>query len=421
MQDHRKSPAGGSVGPSSVLKYGNNSRSPGQSQIVPVWDLMRYLWVQSTLEGLRKCHRVRYGPHLDVYRQDVEVGPGKVFFKGFCRCHSVWACPLCAPTIRRGRAESIAADLVAAVGAGRGLVFATFTLPHDQGTDLGRLFSTVARGWDDVKKDRTVRQIFGDYGADFVKATEVTYGQASGFHPHHHASFVLKEPLSREQVKELRLALYEPWCRSVERAGFRRPSFKHGVHTINVRRGAAAARNIGNYVSKIEGLAQELTRLDQKTGGKTLAPFEVLHRAALGEDWAQVVWKLYEQGTKGRRAVAFSETWRERVSSLVQPSDAEIVASETAGARWIGRLDHNEADALSIVPNGFEMFMELAGEVSPEAFRNAAEWLCAQVPFFETERGWRGLERQIAAELSEADRAALAEELRVERLQEVLF
>ena len=103
--------------------------------------------------------------------------------------------------------------------------------------------------------------------------------------------------------------MYEPWCRSAERSGWRRPSETYGLSVIRCGSGG-----IGDYVSKVEGLADELTRLDAKrSSGKTDPPFVFLRRAVGGDERAAAIWHEYERGTKGRRALVRSHGLRDRL------------------------------------------------------------------------------------------------------------
>jgi len=335
---------------------------------------MRYLWSRSCLPMVQKCHRVPFGEGVGVYRERFPDGSYRVNFTGLCRCKSGWSCPLCAPQIRRLRAELLAADLVAAVRAGRGLVFLTLTLPHDQGTDLEELFSAVTKGWADVRADRKVRAFCGEWGVDFARSTEVTWG-ANGFHPHLHVALVLGRPLTREQVQQFRRLVFAPWQRSVQRSGFRAPSFKYGAHAINVLRGAAGAEAVARYMEKINSLSQELTRMDRKDRGKTIGPFTILRRAAEGDVQMQAVWREYELGTKGRRTITFSQTWGERVAVAPEVSDEELAEPDVSGAEWLGMLSNDEALALARIDRGHEVFLDLLGDESPECFLKAVEWL----------------------------------------------
>ena len=134
-------------------------------------------------EGRDEVSRVRYRNTVTVWGD----GEGRVGYGGFCRCHSVWACPLCAPTIRRARAVELSGGFVHHLANGGGCVFTTWTIPHDQGDGLVPLFNGVTKAWADVRADLSVRQWFGDHRVEWVRATEVTHG-VNGWHPHLHSA-----------------------------------------------------------------------------------------------------------------------------------------------------------------------------------------------------------------------------------------
>jgi hypothetical protein len=276
--------------PPDVRNYGSSSALPGQGLENAPWELLRWLWGNTRLPGLAKCHRVRWRNNVEVL---VSVA-GDVRYRGFCRCHSVWACPLCAPSIRQGRAQLVGSALRPFVASGGGVIHGTYTLPHDQGDRLVPLFDAVTKSWNSVVTDKTVRQVRGDFGLQFLRSTEVTWGE-NGWHPHLHVGEVGRVPLTREQVIEYRREAFRAWCSAVERHGFRRPSDRYGLTMVR------ADATMGDYVSKVQGLADELHRMDRKSG-KTEAPFSVLRRAVRGDERAASVWAEYEIGTKGRKA-----------------------------------------------------------------------------------------------------------------------
>lgn len=364
----------------------------------PVYDQLRWLWQWSSLAGVRKCMRVRYGPGVEVFGDD----SGNVYFGGFCRCHSVWACPLCAPAVRAGQAKQMARELVQVVKDGKGLVFSTLTVPHDQGDNLSALFTATSKAWNAVRNDRPVREWMGDLGVQWRRTTEVTHGR-SGFHPHIHSVMVTARPLQRADVIDLRAMLYGPWCRSVKRSGWRPPSESYGVQTINVTGGEAGAEKVAKYVTKIEGLAHEMLRMDRKTNGKTRGMFTILADAVAGDEWAKSVWHAYENGTKGRRAIAQSAGWREEVSRGVVLTDEEAAALVADnGYRLLGCLDARQADALVLAPGGFQLFADAVGDGTLAGWEAGMRWLQGSTPWWATEAGWQAA---VAAE-AEAERFA---------------
>lgn len=334
---------------------------------------MRWLWRNSELSGLQKCHRVRYGPNVDVYVD----GDGGVWFGGFCRCHSVWACPMCAPQIRRGRALELGKALRQHLANDGGCLHSTYTLPHNVGDRLSPLFDAVAKSWHSVATDKVVRQLRGDLGLQFTRSTEVTHG-VNGWHPHLHVGEVCPRPLTRDEVLEYRREAFRAWCSAVERHGYRPPSERYGLSMSRADAGMA------DYVSKVQGLADELLRLDQKSG-KTDSPFTILRRAVGGDEKAHGVWVEYEMGTFGRKALTYSKGFKPLcavgeapVEDLVLPLDA---------IRQVGTLRPDMAHLLVNHPRGFEGFAEMVGPGTPEAWAAALLWLTGTAPLWLTQAG----------------------------------
>lgn len=238
--------------------YANNAAIPGQRHNSASYGLLRWLWANSELPGVRKCHRVRWREFVEVYRAPW----GGLTYKGLCQCGSVWACPVCAPAIRRGRAGELSAALCSYVEGGRGVLFATLTLPHSVGDRLRPLFEGVATSWREVMGNRPVRELRESLPFEFVRAAEVTHGE-NGWHPHLHVCLAMPRRLTYDEGEAFRVVLFRAWCTAVEARGWRPPSDEYGLSLIQATTGG-----VGDYVSKVEGLADELTRLDSKKARK---------------------------------------------------------------------------------------------------------------------------------------------------------
>lgn len=356
-----------------------------------VWPEMRWLWKNSQLDSLRKCHKVRYDVNVDVF-----VSPdGSVSFAGFCRCHSVWACPLCAPVIRAGRASDMASGLKRLLLSGGGCLFSTYTLPHDQGDALGAVFSAVHDSWTAIRHDPSVRAIRRELGLEFSRSTEVTYG-SNGWHPHLHVGEVAPRPLSRSEVLDYRRECFRVWCQSVQKHGFRRPSERRGLTVVRADAG------MSDYLNKTEGLASELFQMDQKRG-KTEAPFSILSRAVRGDAGAARVWGEYERVTKGRRAVGQSRGFKV-LCPVSERSDMDIM--EGGERSYLGTLRPDMCKLLVNHPHGFEGFMEMVGPGTAEAWGAAVRWLTGTAPWWLSLGGIARYRDECAA--AEASREALS-------------
>lgn len=352
--------------------YGSNVGNPGQELVAPPWELMRWLWSHSGLEGLQKCHRVRYQAGVDVFVAE----SGQVTYGGFCRCHSVWACPLCAPLIRAGRAREMAGGLRRLLASGGGVNFSTFTLPHDQGMPLGRLFDSVAGSWKLVQFDRAVKAMRRSLGLEFSRSTEVTLG-GNGWHPHLHVGEVCERPLTRDEVAEYRETSFHAWCRAVVSFGLRPPSDRYGLTMIRADAGMA------DYCHKVEGLSSELFRMDRKTG-KTEAPFSILRRAVAGDVEAARRWREYEMVTKGRRMLGQSRGFK-RLCPYDEAEDSALVEGEPR--KHVGTLVPDLAHLLINHPRGFEGFAEMVGPGTDIAWTAALNWLTGSAPLWLTQAG----------------------------------
>lgn len=397
-QDKRSARSDGAIpepvsGPD-LGNYGNNVAVPGQRAFSDAFDLQRALWVVSELEGVRKCGRVPFGSFVDVY----ERRDGSVSFGGLCRCHSVWACPVCAPAIRRRRAGELSEALCAHLAMGGGALFVTSTLPHDQGDRLAAIFAAVANGWRAVGADWSVRELRNGLPWEFVRAAEVTFG-ANGWHPHLHVCLLFERPISREEAQELRSVIFSAWCSSVERSGYRPPSPSYGVSAIRVGATDEDGHRVGEYVSKVEGLADELVRLDSKEARKGLSPFGLLREVVRDEERWLPVWREYERGTKGRRALTWSRGARELLRLGGELSDEEL--SDPAGDPLSVRIGVLEAHQWRLIvehPNGHRVFLDALSGSTQEAVTAALEAVRGSMPWWCTQAGWEAEGRRLEAE-----------------------
>ena len=210
---------------------------------------------------------------------------------------------------------------------GGGLLFLTLTLRHHQGQRLDVLlgglldaFRGLIRGapWDRMKKR------YGWRGQ--VRATEVTWGEANGWHPHLHLLAFLDRPLTVAELDQLEAWLFDRWEAMVTRRGFGSVTRQHGVKLELVRSG----EDVGQYVAKVQerAVGLEMARGDLKRGRQAdrLTPFELLDAAMDGEAWAVDRWHEYESATKGRRCIEWSRGLREALGLGEEKSDEDVVA-----------------------------------------------------------------------------------------------
>jgi hypothetical protein len=280
---------------------------------------------------------------------------------------------MCSVVIRRGYAYELRDALVRHLIAGGGLVFVTVTLPHDVGDRLDGLFAAVADGWRNVTGCRAIAEFRAQNHFEFTRAAEVTYGQ-HGFHPHLHAILATETTLEHDERVALRDTIFDRWCSSMIASGYRPPSKRYGITLI----GCDARK--ADYVTKVVGLADELTAQGNKTRGKTEPMFSVLRRAVAGDDAAARVWSEFELGTKGRRSLTFSRGFRKMLGMGGELSETEAFDVGRGSGELCGELRSYWADALARHPQGFEIFMTADDLATPEGWDAAVASLRGSLP-----------------------------------------
>jgi hypothetical protein len=142
------------------------------------------------------------------------------------------------------------------------------------------------------------------------------------------------------------------------------------------------AENVGRYVAKIEGLSDELVRLDSKESRKGHAPFQLLREVVGGNSDLVAKWYEYENASRGRRALSWSQGCREALALGVEASDEELSdpAASTSSV-LLGQLSSREHDWLIAHPRGPEHFCEALGAASgPDDVKAAVAWLWDSLP-----------------------------------------
>jgi hypothetical protein len=260
----------------------------------------------------------------------VDVGADFVArVSGIMRCGSSWACPTCAPVVRERRAAEIDQGLGEHLASGGGALFVTFTCRH-HGRDrleprlalMSRAFGAVLDGMPWQRR----RVALGYVG--LIRATEITWGEANGWHPHSHGLMLFERPLTAEERRDLEAWLRVRWAGVLERCGFGTIN-SHGVDVQAV----TTAGDLAGYLAKVEGgwgAGLELARADLKTkgGGERRTPMQVLEEFADTGDLAmRGLWLEYEAATFGKRAIVWSPGLKARLG-VVEVTDEEAAAME---------------------------------------------------------------------------------------------
>jgi hypothetical protein len=280
-------------------------------------------------------------------RVTVSVGPQLVaHVSGVHRCGSVWACPICAPVVRHGRAVEIDQGAARLFNAGGSALFVSATGPHRKGDPLLPLFDLACKFGDVTMrgaKAKGLRDRLGLIGS--VRAVDVTYGRPpfdNGWHPHVHSMMCFDRVLTPAEVAELRTFLFGRWDLALSKRGF--PPL-HPVKGLDVRP-VYDSEGLSEYLTKIEdgwSVGSEVARADTKHKGTS--PFALLGDWAIGGDLeAKALWLEYERATFRRKAIQWSPGLRRYLlGDLVEQTDEELAASEGTDEVLVTvEFDHQE-------------------------------------------------------------------------------
>jgi len=291
---------------------GNNSRQVSRNEALALREI---LWRVSSIEDFRKCGRV---PN-SVYFPVVET-PHGYRLRGLCRCHSIWCCPVCAPSIRAARGDELSRAVSRHLLTDGSVTFGSATVPHEISHRLKGSLSVVMKAWDRANRNNAVvrfREAHGWLG--FCRACEVTHGP-NGWHPHLHWLDLWRGVLGDVEA-DYQEIFYNAWASGVVGLGMKCPSREHGVKILRVGEDFET-----DYMFKLTPKAAgfELTSLTTKVArSKNLAPFDLLRLAGTGDAYWLKVWHEYESGTRGRRMLGWSRGLRSSLGVALKDPDVE--------------------------------------------------------------------------------------------------
>ena len=327
----------------------NNSAAPSHTaflgarvdqstgEVLPRFDPLRKWGLQAASKRVLGQHRiavcmahVRHGWDEVQVRQALESG--RAYYAGLLACGSVWVCPVCASKIQQVRAEELRQAIAEAESQGLSTALLTLTVPHTRHDVLGDLVRGFSSALGAVLGGRAWKKLAGAYGlAGYVRSLEVTWGEASGWHPHAHVALFLRAGVD---LGELADRLFPLWQRAVAGRGLGEPN-----------RAAFALHDgshVSRYVTKLGsewGISEELVRGHTKSAsGARFSPFDLLGEVAYGEhdpgprSRFAALFREYAATFHGRRQLQWSQGLKRRLLTTDGPTDGEIADS-------LGHLD----------------------------------------------------------------------------------
>jgi hypothetical protein len=120
------------------------------------------------------------------------------FYGNLATCKNIWACPVCASIVSEKRKEEVREACKKAEEMGLKVTMITLTTRHGIGDKLSDLMQGITGAFRTFTSHRTFKKYRDIYGVrGFVKATEVTYSDNNGFHPHFHILMFSQETLPK--------------------------------------------------------------------------------------------------------------------------------------------------------------------------------------------------------------------------------
>lgn len=259
-------------------------------------------------------------------------------FRGVAVCGGVWTCPVCAAVISRRRRDEMNVLLAWARAEGLVPVLLTLTARHGRADGLVELLGRMKEAKRRLRQRAEWRRLPLEGS---VTATEITHGQANGWHPHFH-ELVLLRAASEAEALAMVAPLGDAWRASLRAFGL------DGAEAAFEAQGAGAA---GNYVAKW-GAAEELTLSDAKRGGSARrdrrgrliepgrTPRELLREVAdaMAEgderraERHRQLWLEYVAATSGKRRAQLQWTPTLKDRSGVKDVSDQDAAEDSTGA-----------------------------------------------------------------------------------------
>lgn len=238
----------------------------------------------------------------------------KANFGNLFRCSSVWNCPVCASQISETRRSELQLALKRWREKGGFCYLVTFTNRHFFGMCLKTLLDGQKKAFVKLWQKRIITESMSRLGyVGRVVATEVTYSDNNGWHPHYHAIFFFDKKVDERHLAEL---FAEHWQDVCVKVGLPAPTLEHGV---DVRGGDYASQYVGKW-----GLDYELTKGHVKKGKEGgLTPFDLLRLTDTKDKYAEL-FKQFSNVFKGKRQLFWTKGLKQLLE-IETKTDDEIV------------------------------------------------------------------------------------------------
>lgn len=301
--------------------------------------LAKELTPRGTQWRVTGCVRRKIGAEVGVL---YSAKAKKAHFGGLMVCGSVWTCPPCAAKVSERRKQEVvqATDLHKAGGGG--LYMVTTTTSHKRSDDLGEWLTKFSAARERMRRQRGYRELLATLGyVGSIRALEVTYGDANGWHPHEHGLWLLAKPLTTRQLQHMRAELFKLWRAACLEVGLPLPNRKRGVDVSCMESSAEYIVKFGREPRW--GVGSEMAKQHSKTGAvERMTPFDLLRRYHEGSDDGShkrfgALFVQFSKAFFGKRQIVWSRGLKEAFG-IVQASDEEIAVEEADDAVELLRI-----------------------------------------------------------------------------------
>jgi hypothetical protein len=272
-------------------------------------------------KAVSKCLRFRLAKDVKVLKSNKH---GKCHYGDLVICGRIWDCPVCAAKISERRRSELTTAISQHTTNGGSVILVTLTYPHKREDNLQELLEKQKKASIWFYQHRIYRELKKRYmKIGRVRALEVNYGEANGWHPHIHELWFLELNLHDYQI--LKSEILGLWVKACERYGLGIPSELHGV---DVRGGEYAAK----YVSKMGtedkkhkwGIEDEITKAHAKKGRNgSSSPFQLLDSYIDGDKRSGALFIEYSNAFHGKRQLTWSRGLKSQFE-LVDKTDDDL-------------------------------------------------------------------------------------------------
>lgn len=315
-------------------------RSPAEKRVLRYERKSAAAAVLGKRHRIAACHAnpVKNATSVDVWAKQGVALPGH--FQGLQTCALPWLCSVCAPKIAERRSAEIESAMTVCKAQGGQVLMPTFTVPHGRKDPLIETLDLIKKALRSMAMSRRYKQLQKRLQVDGrIIATEITHGEANGWHPHFHELWFFQA--AGIDVLALEQELFEMWRAACVKFGLGAPSRKHGVV---VQDGSRAAQYVSKMGNKEWTLADEISKASTKGGRKgSRSAWELLdciidtNSTPQHQKRAEGLFREYAEATKGRRQLVWSPGLKKRFA-IAEMNDEELCAQEEEEAILIAQI-----------------------------------------------------------------------------------